>query len=485
MLDYLQYLMHREDNIWWAIRLYKTRKGLAYKVVKLKVENSLIDVIYDKAMTEAPASEDCLRKDDFIEMDERQLETFLQEPNEAIWEEVQEHVIPKDVSDYITEEIDQLSIYRWHFTNGGNSHVYVSEPYFYGYSYITVLSYKEQDKAVRHFKGYKIDDKRHYALRLICNMILPKAELISPKTLLSLKIISHAHREEDDLIYCTAEPLNKGSYIRQKSPLLIENIRYSLWLDFNNYVYEEYFSDGKRSRTIKGDFVEPDYDKKLRRSLMVFLRKKVWPEPWSQVVEAPLLKEDESAFIYVKNREKAAKILESFEHKTYREDVRLLSAAHVEADAEPIQDMWPSSSERCMLTVIGMCYDGTYFVSRLPYDGQYLPKKWHEFLQELKSVRLEASDFTAIAPLYNGAYYNPPIPKGHYVYLQVYVKKAHSAHFYMTDEKGINVGDEVKVPFGYDDVVTTGIVEDKIICKEEDVPYPLKKTKKVVSWTAK
>lgn len=108
---------------------------------------------------------------------------------------------------------------------------------------------------------------------------------------------------------------------------------------------------------------------------------------------------------------------------------------------------------------------------------QGLPRNWNDFIQNLLNF-MSSYDQSQIL---NPAIYNfMARKKGEYIYCSVSFDNSYKTYYYLTDDYSINVGDLVMVPVGQDDNLSTAKVIDIEYFKEEDVPFPLDKIKKII-----
>lgn len=72
-------------------------------------------------------------------------------------------------------------------------------------------------------------------------------------------------------------------------------------------------------------------------------------------------------------------------------------------------------------------------------------------------------------------------PVKEYCYCSVQPKGMSSVYSYLADEgMDIRIGTPVEVPFGHDNVLTKGLVVDFGYYTEDNAPWPVEKTKKII-----
>ena len=89
--------------------------------------------------------------------------------------------------------------------------------------------------------------------------------------------------------------------------------------------------------------------------------------------------------------------------------------------------------------------------------------------------------FETWGDIFNPALYAKPLrTKSDLIYCAVEFGGHSKEYHYITDDDTIDEGDTVIVPVGKDNRETEATVVEKIYCKENDVPYPLSKVKKII-----
>lgn len=111
------------------------------------------------------------------------------------------------------------------------------------------------------------------------------------------------------------------------------------------------------------------------------------------------------------------------------------------------------------------------------YDRDSLPNDWSHFIEEISSTFKYIGLYNSFdANLYN----MPKRMQGDYIYLSVSFDNGTQDYFYMTDDDTIAVGEYIVVPVGNYMGVKVGLVTKVSYFSEQDVPYPVKLTKRII-----
>ena len=112
------------------------------------------------------------------------------------------------------------------------------------------------------------------------------------------------------------------------------------------------------------------------------------------------------------------------------------------------------------------------------YCMEELPKDYAKFIHLIGRA---FNQFETWGDIFNPALYAKPLRrKSDVIYCAVEFGEYGREYHYITDDDTIIKGDTVIVPVGKDNREVEATVVEKIYCKENDVPYPLSKVKKII-----
>lgn len=112
------------------------------------------------------------------------------------------------------------------------------------------------------------------------------------------------------------------------------------------------------------------------------------------------------------------------------------------------------------------------------YCMEELPKDYADFIHLIGKA---FNQFETWGNIFNPALYAKPLrKKSDLIYCAVEFGEYSKEYHYITDDDTIIKGDTVIVPVGKDNREVEATVVEKIYCKENDVPYPLSKIKKII-----
>ena len=111
------------------------------------------------------------------------------------------------------------------------------------------------------------------------------------------------------------------------------------------------------------------------------------------------------------------------------------------------------------------------------YDKKSLPERWGDFAESI----LEFIRFYGFGEILDPAVYGKAKRRaGDYMYCSVEFETSGKRYHYISDDDGIKVGDHVVVPIGKDNHQSVGRVTEVGFYPENEVPFPLKKTKHII-----
>ena len=111
------------------------------------------------------------------------------------------------------------------------------------------------------------------------------------------------------------------------------------------------------------------------------------------------------------------------------------------------------------------------------FDKKGLPEDWEDFAEAVLDFML----FYGLGEILDPSIYNLiKRRKDEYIYCSVTFEDSYKTYYYLTDDDSIEVGDLVMVPAGIDDHLAMVKVVKIEYFKEEDVPFPMNKIKKIV-----
>ena len=111
------------------------------------------------------------------------------------------------------------------------------------------------------------------------------------------------------------------------------------------------------------------------------------------------------------------------------------------------------------------------------FDKNGLPDDFRDFVCEVYNF----ISLYGIGEILNPSVYGKvKRRKSEYIFCSVYFESGYKTYYYLTDDDSIRVGDYVIVPAGKDNHKSIARVEEIEYFNEENVPFPVEKTKKII-----
>lgn len=119
--------------------------------------------------------------------------------------------------------------------------------------------------------------------------------------------------------------------------------------------------------------------------------------------------------------------------------------------------------------------NGTKKVLRRSYDRYGLPDDWEDFLEDFHKT---LGYYGVYGAIFDSGLYHHGVKEGEYIYLSCIFQPNGKTYYFRSKEDNLVVGDFVLVPSGMqENAETVVMISEVLYCKEEEVPYPLEKTK--------
>lgn len=111
------------------------------------------------------------------------------------------------------------------------------------------------------------------------------------------------------------------------------------------------------------------------------------------------------------------------------------------------------------------------------FDRQGIPADWRWFVITLK----QTMDLLVSGDLFNPAVYNKgKLGEDDFIYCSIYLPDGDHTYYYRTEDQSISEGDCVIVPVGKENKEIQGLVHSVEYFHENEVPYPVEYTKKII-----
>ena len=119
--------------------------------------------------------------------------------------------------------------------------------------------------------------------------------------------------------------------------------------------------------------------------------------------------------------------------------------------------------------------NGTKKVLRRSYDRYGLPDDLEDFLEDFHKT---LGYYGVYGAIFDSGLYHHGVKEGEYIYLSCIFQPNGKTYYFRSKEDNLVVGDFVLVPSGMqENAETVVMISEVLYCKEEEVPYPLEKTK--------
>jgi hypothetical protein len=111
------------------------------------------------------------------------------------------------------------------------------------------------------------------------------------------------------------------------------------------------------------------------------------------------------------------------------------------------------------------------------YDKRALPEFWDDFADSIRQFMY----FYGMGEILDPTVYGKVKRRSRdYIYCSVEFEEGCKSYYYIADEDDISVGDDVIVPAGWDNHQAAARVVKVEYFAEEDVPFPLERTKHII-----
>lgn len=111
------------------------------------------------------------------------------------------------------------------------------------------------------------------------------------------------------------------------------------------------------------------------------------------------------------------------------------------------------------------------------YNRRQLPDEWKDFITDLGTLLFS---FGFFGKLFDEDQFSKGARDGEYIFVSVEFNSSEKQYYYLTDNENVEVGDFVIVPVGEDNKEKIAEVMKVEYFREEHVPFPLEKTKKLI-----
>jgi hypothetical protein len=288
----------------------------------------------------------------------------------------------------------------------------------------------------------------------------------------------------------------KGRYFDEKKITLSEK------REFSSRWYILYKEVGQEAREFQGENAYPEgfsslmgmisdltaeVDSRKRNSLSTFTLEV--RDRRERLLWNPLSREEDSVeveyqeFLYLSRRQK--KLI-------YQQFINRTSTAKHEYNVPDIADYLLGNIERYFSSfqteeqkgkeeeaaevTIGLHYlDGHTRILKRSYDRYGLPDDWEDLLEDFHKTLAYHGVFGAI---FDAGLYHHGVKKGEYIYLSCIFEPNGKSYYYRSKEDNLSIGDFVLVPSAMqENAETVVMISDILYCREENVPFPLEKTK--------
>ena len=118
---------------------------------------------------------------------------------------------------------------------------------------------------------------------------------------------------------------------------------------------------------------------------------------------------------------------------------------------------------------------GNYYGTVISYFRFCLPDDWEDFLEDFHKT---LGYYGVYGAIFDSGLYHHGVKEGEYIYLSCIFQPNGKTYYFRSKEDNLVVGDFVLVPSGMqENAETVVMISEVLYCKEEEVPYPLEKTK--------
>ncbi|MBR0577193.1 hypothetical protein KCG48_12790 [Proteiniclasticum sp. BAD-10] len=119
-------------------------------------------------------------------------------------------------------------------------------------------------------------------------------------------------------------------------------------------------------------------------------------------------------------------------------------------------------------------HDGQIDQAVFPYHRREVPEVWPALMEE---IRVALSGLRRFGDIFDADLFNLGVKPGEHIYCRVRFEDSAKEYYYRTLDDTLQPGDRVLVPVGPSDYLCQGTIQYVEYYPEEEVPYPLEKTK--------
>lgn len=133
------------------------------------------------------------------------------------------------------------------------------------------------------------------------------------------------------------------------------------------------------------------------------------------------------------------------------------------------------ADDSAKITICLYFENGKRQVLRRTYDRYGLPDDWDDLLEDFHKT---LAYYGVFGTIFDSGLYHHGVKKDEHIYLSCIFEPNGKSYYYRSREDNLAVGDFVLVPSSRQENAETVVMISEILyCKEEEVPYPLEKTK--------
>lgn len=140
-------------------------------------------------------------------------------------------------------------------------------------------------------------------------------------------------------------------------------------------------------------------------------------------------------------------------------------------------EVFRGSLKQPQITVLVYYDDNTIDKSICRYNRRVLPDEWNDFITDLGTLLFS---FGYFGELFDEDRFSKGARDDEYIFVSVVFNKSEKKYYYLTDNDNVEAGDFVIVPVGEDNKEKIAEVVEVEYFREENAPFPIKKTKKMI-----
>ncbi len=123
-------------------------------------------------------------------------------------------------------------------------------------------------------------------------------------------------------------------------------------------------------------------------------------------------------------------------------------------------------------------HNGDEKIIKGEYNRPNLPEKWGYIIFKLEKF---LTCYGVLGDVFNSCIYGKGVKAGEIIYCSVNFRDGNKDFYYQTDDDSLCIGEKVIVPWGKENLRREGIIEKIEYFVEENFPFPIEKTKHIVS----